>query len=71
MPSPSSLVLQQLDRLNRSSKGFHDDLCNVLYGEGYKGCVPGLQGDDSVWLVDYLDKVRRSAALPRSPLMPT
>jgi hypothetical protein len=67
---PSSPTLQRLDRLNRSSPYFHDQLCNVLYGKEYKQCVPNLQGEDLVWLVDYLDKVRRRVALPRSPLMP-
>ena len=67
---PSSPTLQQLDRLNRSSPDFHDQLYNVLYGQEYKQCVPNLQGEDLVWLVNYLDKVRRRVALSRSPLMP-
>ena len=29
--------------------------------------MPNLQGDDLVWLVDYLDEVRRCVALPLSP----
>ena len=33
-------------------------------------CVPNLGGDDLLWLVDYLDKVRRWAALPTSSLKP-
>ena len=32
--------------------------------------MPTIQGDDIVWLVDYLDRVRRRTALPRSPLKP-
>jgi hypothetical protein len=71
MPSPSSPVLQQLDRLDRSSPQFHDLLCNVLYGEEYTRCAPNLQGDDLVWLVDYLDNVRRCVALLHFPLKPT
>ena len=68
MSSPSPPALQQLRRLNRSSSGFHDQLSKVLYGERYKQCVPDLQGDDLLWLVDYLDKVRRRISSPYSPL---
>jgi len=82
MSSPSLPALQQLNRLDRSSPDFHDQLSNALYGEEYKKCVeeykkcgeeykkcvPKLQGDDLVWLVEYLDKVRCRVALPRSPL---
>jgi hypothetical protein len=68
MPSPNSPVLQRLDRLNRSLSGFRDQLRSLLYGEEYKRCVPSLEGDDLVWLIDYLDKVRRRVALSRSPL---
>ena len=57
MFSPSSSTLQQLHRLDRPSSTFHDQLCNVLYGEEYKKCVPNLQGNDLVWFVDYLDDV--------------
>jgi len=67
MPS----ALQGLRHLNRSSPDFHDKLSNVLYGEEYQRCVQNLQADDLVWLVDYLDKVRRRATLPRSPLKPS
>jgi tRNA (Thr-GGU) A37 N-methylase len=68
MPSPNFPVLQQLDRLDRPSSGFHDQLRNILYGEKYKQCVPGLQGDDLVWLVYYLDVVRCRVNLSRPPL---
>ena len=57
--SPRPSALQQLHRLSRSSSGFHDQLNNVLYGDEYVQCVRNLQGDDFVWLVEYLDKVRR------------
>ena len=62
MSSPSPPVLQQLDRLNRSSSRFQDQLRDVLCGEEYTRCVPNLQGDGLVWLVDYLDNVRRWVA---------
>ena len=68
MSSPSPPALQQLRHLNRSSSGFHDQLSKVLYGERYKQCVPDLQGDDLLWLVDYLDKVRCRISSPYSPL---
>jgi len=64
MSSPSPPVLQQLYRLNGSSSGFHDQLSNVLYGKEYIQCLPNLEGDDLVWLVEYLDKVRFRVALP-------
>ena len=66
MSPPSSQVLQQLHLLSGSPSVFHDQLINVLYGEEYRQCVPNLQGDDLVWLVDYLDKVSRYLTLPRS-----
>ena len=68
MSSPSSPAVQRLRRLDKSSPGFHDQLCNALYGEEYIQRVPVLQPDDVVWLVDYLDTVHRHVALPHSPL---
>jgi len=76
MSSPNHPVLQRLDRLDRSSQEFHDQLTDILYGEEYQQCVYGgnyddqqrvltLQGDDLTWLVGYLDKAR--TALPPSP----
>ena len=57
-------LLQQLHLLDGSSSEFHDQLCNILYGEGYKQSAPNLQGDDSVCLIEYLDKVRGHVTLP-------
>ena len=57
-------LLQQLHLPDRSSSEFHDKLCNILYGEGYKQSAPNLQADDFVCLVEYLDKVRRHVILP-------
>ena len=69
MSSPNSPTLQQLDHLDSSSTDFHNQLCNVLHGEEYSRCMPNLQGDDLVRLVDYLDKVRRRrVTFPNSPL---
>jgi len=68
MPLPNPL--KQLRRLDNSSPKFHDQLSNILYGEDYKQCVPNLQGDNLVWLVDYLDKARRRVVLLRPSLKP-
>jgi len=71
MLSPNSPALQKLYRLDRSSPAeFHGQLSNVLYGEEYQRCVPNLQGDNVVWLIDYLDEVRYHMTSPRSPLKP-
>ena len=59
----SQNLLQQLHHLDKSSSGFHDQLCNILYGEEYKQSVSNLQGGNLVELVDCLDKVRRCGAL--------
>jgi len=63
-------ILQRLPRLDQFSPGFHDQLNNTLCEEEYKQCVPILQGDDLMWLVDYLDEVRRRATHPSPPLKP-
>ena len=70
MPPPGLPVLQRLYHLDRSSSGFHDQLSNILYGEEYQKCVPNLQGNDLVWLVDYLDRVSRHVAFPHSMFRP-
>ncbi|KAF9644740.1 hypothetical protein BDM02DRAFT_3121408 [Thelephora ganbajun] len=70
MASSSSPALRKLHNLDTSSSDFGDQLCNALYGKEYDQCVPNLQGDDLVWLVDYLEKVRRCVALPHPPLSP-
>jgi len=67
MVSPSHPVLQRLDRLNRSSSDFHDQLNNVLCAEEYKQYLSDLQGDGLVWLVDYLDEVYYRLSLLHSP----
>ena len=59
MSPPGSLVLQKFHRLDTSLTGLHDQIAALLRGEEYQRCVSNLQGDDLVWLVDYLDKVRR------------
>ena len=61
---------QKFHHLDSSSSAFHDQLSNVLYEEEFQKSVPNLQDGDLVWLVDYLNGVRRRIALPHSPLMP-
>jgi hypothetical protein len=63
-------TLEQLDRLDRFSPDFRDQLINVLCGQEYVQCVRSLQGNNVVWLVDYLDMVRHRTALPHSSLKP-
>jgi len=70
MSLPNLPALQRLHRLNVSSSGFCDRLSNALYEEEYQQCVPDLQGDDLVWLVDYLDKVPRYVISPHPSLKP-
>ena len=70
MSLPGSPVLQQLHRLNKSSSDFHDQLCKVLYAPEYVQCGQNLGGDDSVWLIDYFEEVRRHVVPPRSPFKP-
>jgi len=57
-------ALRQLRRLDRSSSEFYNQVCDVLYKEDYQNCVPNLQGDDSAWLVEYLNEVRHHISLP-------
>ena len=70
MSPPSSPALQRLDLLNGPSPDFHNQLSNVLCGEEYRRSVLDLQGDDLVWLVDYLDKVRSHVNFPHPPFKP-
>ena len=62
--------LKELRGLDKSSPEFHDQISDILHGEEYKQCVSDLQGDDLVWLVDYLDQVRLPISLVRFPLKP-
>ena len=68
MSPPSPLIFQGLERLNRPSSEFDSQLSNILVGQEYKQCASNLQGEDLVWLVDYLDKVCRPIFLPPLPL---
>ena len=70
MPSPSSLALLQFRHLDRSSPNFDDQLRNVLYGSEYDKYALNIQGDDLMWLVNYLDEVRCRVSPPHSLLKP-
>lgn len=59
MVSPGSPALRKLHCLDASPPDFGDRVCDILYGNEYVQAVPNLEGDDPVWLIDYLDKVHR------------
>jgi len=58
--------LTQLRCLDTSSPTFHDQVNRILYGEEYTRWMSGLQGEDLMGLVEYLDNVRRHVSLFRS-----
>ena len=68
MLAPSSPALKEFHRLDKSSSEFQGQLAGLLSGKKYNECVSSLEGDDLVWLVDYLDKVRRPIAFSDSQL---
>lgn len=71
MSSPSSPVLQQFHRLDRSRPDFQDQLPNILYGHEYIQCEGSLGRDDLIWFVNYLDEVSRLVASSRTLLKST
>ena len=50
-------ILEQLGCLDKSSPSFPNQLTSLLCEKGYKDCIPKLQDEDVVWLVEYLDNV--------------
>jgi len=64
-------VLQELDRLDRSSPQFPDQLVSLLSGRLYKYRIRWLQDEDVSWLVEYLDNVCLRIALYPLPAQPT
>jgi len=50
-------VLQEFDRLDKSSLQFPDKLVSLLSKEGYKDYIQWLRDEDVSWLVEYLDNV--------------
>jgi len=65
--STSRALVRQLRLLDKSSPGFYDQLTAVLHGDEDQQRAPTLQGDDLVWLVDYLDKVCYHVGFPDPP----
>jgi len=57
-------ILEQLRGFDRASPQFHKHLSNFLRGEGYRGTVRSLQGEDLAWLVEYLDSVSLQTISP-------
>ena len=49
-----SLVLHKLRPLDTSSFDFDDQFRNSLHGEEHVKCLPSLEGDGLVWLVNYI-----------------
>ena len=60
LPGP----LQQLCDLDQTSPQFHEQLGGLLRKGEYQGIIPGLQGGDLEWLVEYLDNVSVQSTLP-------
>jgi len=60
--------LTQLRRLDTTSPTFYDQVSGILCGKEYIQWMPGLQGEDLMGLVDYLDSVCRRVSLFSSPL---
>ena len=60
--------LQQLRDLDTASPQFHEQLTNCLRGSEFRSAVPGLQGEDLAWLIEYLDGVSVQTILPHSAL---
>ena len=69
MPPPTSPALNRLYGLDKSSSKFQDELFDVLDETEFTQWVRTFQGEDLVWLIDYLDKVSPCTSFPRPPLM--
>lgn len=60
--------LQQLHDLDKTSAEFPTQLSRFLRGNEYQDVVPNLQGEDLVWLVEYLNSVSLQIIFPHSAL---
>ena len=56
-------ILQRLDRLDKSSPQFPNQLTNLLHEKRYELHISKLQDQDAVWLIEYLDNVCLYTAL--------
>ena len=70
MVPPTSPALKRLYDLDDSSPAFQDELFDVLIEDKFAQWEPNFQGEDLVWLIDYLDRVSRRVSFLRIPLMP-
>ena len=63
--------MQTLRDLDKTSPHFHNQLIDSLRGKAYQDVVSSLQGEDLVWLVNYLDNVslHNVSSYPHSPLV--
>ena len=55
---PSSDILKELDQLKLSSPNFSCQLNAILDRPAYNQSVRGIEGNELIWLVRYLDQVR-------------
>lgn len=60
--------LRKLHDLDRASPEFPKQLVDFLRGHEYRSVVPGLQGKDLTWFVEYLDNVSSQTISPHSNL---
>jgi len=67
--SSSSNPSHRLHFLEKSSPQFPDQLASILSEKEYRDYASGLQGEDLVWLVDFLDGVCLGTAISHSLLM--
>ena len=58
--------LHQLRDLDQSKPEFPNNLTSLLEGQGYRDRVAGLDHDELLWLVEYLEVVSPGAAYPRA-----
>lgn len=60
LPNP----FQQLRDLDTAQPQFRTQLIDFLHGDEYRNALPNLQGEDLVWLVEYLDSVSYQTISP-------
>ena len=67
-PHPTPTIppdpLRKLHDLDRASPEFPKQLVDFLRGHEYRSVVPGLQGKDLTWFVEYLDNVSSQTISP-------
>jgi len=59
LPDP---FIRQLGQLDRTSPQFSDQLATLLGGEGIREVVLNFSAQNALWLVEYLDDVRRDTS---------